>query len=94
MEPKNNELRRLGVVMEHMDGKISLVAEQYGSINEKLDSHTEILKSHREMISQIMEDIEVTKQDIQFIKAGFKRKVDTEEFETLERRVTLLEKRR
>ena len=98
---KNGELRRLGVLLEHVDDKVSLVAEQYGDIKKTLDlhteilqSHTEILKSHREMISEMKEDIEVMKQDIQFIKGGFKKKIDVEEFSALERRVLLLEKRR
>ena len=67
------ELRRLGVVLEHVDDKISLVAEQHGDIQK---------------------NIEIIKTDIEFIKHGLKRKVDVEEFAALERRVSILEKRR
>jgi len=88
------ELRRLGALIEHVDGSVGLIAEQQGDIKKILDSHTEILDSHTEMIGSIKMDIEVIKEDITFIKGGLKRKVDAEEFLVLERRVALLEKRR
>ena len=90
----NHELRRLGVLIEHVDDRVSLIAEQHGDIKKILDNHTEILDSHTEMIGSIKMDIEVIKEDITFIKGGLKRKVDAEEFLVLERRVALLEKRR
>jgi len=46
------------------------------------------------MIALIKRDIEIMKQDIEFIKHGFKKKVDIEEFAALERRVAILEKSR
>ncbi len=105
---RGGESHRLGVLLEHVDDKVSLVVEQYGDIKKTLNLHTEILqshteilhnhsellKSHREIISEMKEDMEVMKQDIQFIKGGFKKKIDVEEFSALERRVLLLEKRR
>jgi len=90
----DQELRRLGVLIEHVDDSVGLIAEQQGDIKKILDSHTEILDSHTEMIGSIKMDIEVIKEDITFIKGGLKRKVDAEEFLVLERRVALLEKRR
>lgn len=89
-----DEIRGLGVLIEHVDGKVGLVAEQYGDIKKTLDDHTKILNSHTEMIGYIKMDIEVIKSDITFIKGGLKRKVDAEEFLVLERRVALLEKHR
>jgi len=56
-----------------------------------LDSHSRILNSHTEMIASIQETLEIMKVDIQFIKSGLKKKVDLEEFQTLEKRVALLE---
>ena len=41
-----DEIRGLGVMIEHIDDKVSLVAEQYGDIKKTLDLHTEILDSH------------------------------------------------
>ena len=78
------ELRGLGVLIEHNNDKISTVAEQYQSINEKLDSHTEI-------IGRMAEDIEVIKANVEFLKGGMKKKVDYDEFLALERRLSLLE---
>src|SRR3989344_7843495 len=89
-----DEIRGLGVMIEHVDSNVGLIAEQYGDIKKTLDGHTEILDSHTEMIGSIKMDIEVIKEDITFIKGGLKRKIDAEEFSVLERRVALLEKRR
>jgi len=47
-----------------------------------------------EMIGNLAVNIEIVKEDIEFIKSGFKKKVDIEEFAALTRRVSLLEKRR
>ncbi len=88
-----DEIRGLGVMIEHVEDKVSLVAEQYGDIKKTLDNHTKILDSHTEMIGSIKIDIEVIKTDITFIKGGLKRKVDVDEFSALERRVALLERR-
>ncbi len=89
-----DEIRGLGAMIEHVDDKVSLVAEQYGDIKKTLDNHTKILDNHTEMIGYVKMDIEVIKADIAFIKGGLKRKVDVEEFSALERRVALLENRR
>ncbi|MEK7500772.1 MAG: hypothetical protein AAB642_01450 [Patescibacteria group bacterium] len=97
-----DEIRSLGIIIEHIDDKVSLVTEQYGDIKKTLDNHTKILDnhtktldSHTEMIGSMKMDVEVIKTDITFIKGGIiKRKVDAEEFSVLERRVVLLEKHR
>lgn len=88
------EIRGLGVMIEHVDDKVALVAEQYGDIKKTLDTHTKILGSHTEMIGSMKMDVEIIKTDVEFIKNSLKRKVDMEEFVALERRVALLEKRR
>lgn len=88
------EIRGLGVVIEHIDGKVSLVAEQYGDIKKDISGIEKTLDSHTAMFGSIKMDIEVIKADIAFIKGGLKKKVDAEEFSVLERRVALLEKRR
>ena len=59
-----------------------------------LDSHTERLDSHTEMIGRLAVNLEIVKEDVGSIKNGLKKKVDGEEFSALERRVTVLEKRR
>ena len=83
----HQEFRRLGVMIEHVDDKVSLVAEQHGDIKKTLHSHSE-------MIAKILINLGIVKEDVEFIKHGFKKKVDVDEFAALERRVTLLEKHR
>ena len=90
--------RHIDVLKEDFDSKVQLIAEQYASIREALDfhtktldSHTKILDSHTGMIVSMKEDIEIMKVDVQFIKGSLKKKVDMEEFETLARRVAILE---
>ena len=101
------EIRHLGVIVEHTNDKVSLLAEQYGGIKKDIgnikkdvsnikntvDSHTEILNSHTEMIGRLNVDVTIIKEDVEFIKNSLKKKIDVEEFAALERRVTLLEKR-
>jgi len=101
-------IHHLGVIVEHIDGKVSLVAEQYGDIKkdindikntlnshtETLNSHTETLNSHTEMIGRLNIDVTIIKEDVEFIKSSLKKKIDIDEFSALERRVALLEKRR
>ncbi len=95
------EIRGLGVLIEHVDDKVSTVAEQYGDIKEEIGNMKgeigtikQILDSHTEMIGRLTVDVEIIKQDTEFIKNSLKRKVDLEEFTALERRVALLERRR
>lgn len=76
--------RHFGVLKEDLDQKIGLIAEQHGSIMTKLDSHSE-------MIASMKEDMEIVKINVELIKNSLKRKVDIDEFETLERRVGVLE---
>lgn len=84
----------IGVAVEHLDDKISLVAEQYGDIRETLGEHTKILDTHTETMGNLMVEMHIVKEDLEFIKNSLKKKVDIDEFIALERRVALLEKRR
>ncbi|MDE2144782.1 MAG: hypothetical protein KGJ01_02340 [Patescibacteria group bacterium] len=82
---QNIEIRRLGVIVEKINDNVKLVAEQYGDINKKLDSHTE-------MIGHIAADLEIMKDDVSLIKNELRQKVGIEEFVILEKRVAALEK--
>ena len=90
----NKDVRRhMSTLSEDFQGKVSVIAEQYGSINKKLDEHGRILgehgrklDSHTEMIGKIL--IEVNE-----IKVGLKQKVDFSDFAKLEKRVTVIERR-
>ena len=88
------ELRRLGVFMEHNNDKISLVAEQVVELNKKVISVDKKLDATIETVGKLAINIEIIKEDIEFIKNGFKKKVDVEEFAALARRVSILEKHR
>jgi hypothetical protein len=81
----NNDVKRyMGALAEHFGSQISAVAEQFGTLNKKLDIHTD-------MIGGIMEDVAIIKSDVEFLKAGMKNKVDYQDFEALVRRVSLVE---
>ncbi|MBI3631402.1 MAG: hypothetical protein HY219_00865 [Candidatus Staskawiczbacteria bacterium] len=60
----HQEILGLGVLIEHVDHNVQLVAEQYGDIkkdisgiNKTLDSHTEILGSHTEILKSHSETL-------------------------------------
>jgi len=61
-------LRHFRVLQEDSDSKIKLIAEQHGSIVDKLDQHTVILENHTEMIGSLKEDMEIVKQDVGVLK--------------------------
>ncbi|PKL72049.1 hypothetical protein CVV26_03160 [Candidatus Kuenenbacteria bacterium HGW-Kuenenbacteria-1] len=75
----------LGACIEDFDSKVGVIAEQFLDIKKILNSHTKTIGS-------INVDIEIIKTNIEFIKNGFKKKVNLEEFEFLEKRVIRLEK--
>src|SRR3989344_9417320 len=91
----------IGTLLEHIDGKVTLIAEQYTDLNDKysrLDKKTDTLIKRVDnvvdMVGAIKEDVEVIKMDIETIKHDLKNKIGRDEFSVLERRVALLENRR
>ena len=78
----SQELRRLGVFIEHVDSNLGLIAEQHGeiktdiddikkdigSIKNTLNSHTNTLNSHTEMIGKLAVDMEIVKEDVRTTK--------------------------
>lgn len=83
----NQKTLEVGAMLEHIDDKVTLIAEQYVSLNKKVDKL-------EKKVDVIAEDVGVIKMDIEFIKHELKKKVDRDEFAVLERRVALLESRR
>ncbi|TSC74507.1 MAG: hypothetical protein G01um101444_277 [Parcubacteria group bacterium Gr01-1014_44] len=83
----NYDSLEIGTLLEHIDDKVTLVAEQYTDLNKKIDRLDKKL-------DLVAEDVEVIKMDIEFIKHDLKNKVARDEFAVLERRVALLENRR
>ncbi len=87
VKKSNHNSPEIGTLLEHIDDKVTLVAEQYTDLNRKIDRIDK-------KVEAIAEDVEVIKMDIEFIKNDLKSKVAREEFTVLERRVALLENRR
>ncbi|OGM99028.1 MAG: hypothetical protein A2915_03670 [Candidatus Yanofskybacteria bacterium RIFCSPLOWO2_01_FULL_41_34] len=83
----NHNSSEIGALLEHIDDKVTLVAEQYTDLNKKVDRI-------EKKLDVVAEDVEVIKMDIEFIKHDLKNKVARDEFAVLERRVSLLESRR
>jgi hypothetical protein len=79
--------RYLGSLSEDFGAKVDGIAEQYLSLDNKLDGVVEI-------VGKLAEDMTVVKQNIEFIKGDLKKKVDYDEFSALERRVAVLERKR
>lgn len=72
------ETRHLfGIMKEDFDSKVQLIGEQYGTI--------------KEMMGSLAEDMQIVKSDVEFIKGSLRKKVDYDEFQTLEKRVAMLE---
>ncbi len=90
----DQELRRLGVLIEHVDDNVGLIAEQQGDIKKDISNIKKTLDEHSEMIGKLAVDMEIIKTDTEFIKHSLKKKVDVDEFAALEKRVLLLERRR
>jgi hypothetical protein len=67
----------VGIVKEDFDPKIELIGEQYDSI--------------QEMIGSLAEDLHIVKSDVEIIKGVLRKKVDSDDFDTLEKRVAVLE---
>lgn len=47
-----DEIRGLGVIIEHVDDKVSLVAEQILDVRKTQDNHTKILNKHTEILDR------------------------------------------
>ena len=71
------------VLVEDLKSEFKLVAE----------NTSELLKI-KPVVERLSEDMEVVKTNTEFMKGNLKRKIDTEEFEALEHRVSQLENRR
>jgi len=84
-----NGYSETGVLLESMNDQIRVIAEHILSINKKLGK----LEAIEEAIKLTQENMEIMKMDIEFIKQGFKVKVDIDEFAALEKRVSKLESR-
>ena len=65
--------RRIGVVLEHLDGKISLVAEQYGDIKDEIGGIKSEIGGIKSEIGGIKSEIGGIKSEI----GGIKKTLDS-----------------
>ena len=83
-------LRRLGVLIEHVDSSVGLIAEQQGDIKKDISGIKKTLNTHTEMIGELKVDLEIvkgdvktTKDDLEIVKKDVKTtKVDIEIIKT------------
>ena len=75
------------IIIRRLDGH----DEKFEGIDKKFEGIDKKLNSHTEMMGKILTDLGIVKEDIEFIKRDLKKKVDVDEFTTLEIRVSRLE---
>lgn len=85
--------RHMGVLVEQFEAQTKLIAEAVSGIQEQLIAIKEMVAKNTEDIQEMKVHMEIMKSDIEIIKQNLRRKVDLEDFETLEKRVMFLEKK-
>jgi chromosome segregation ATPase len=90
--------RYLGIVAEDFKSQVKTVAEGVEILSDKIDRvETRLdgvetrLDGVETRLDGVETNTEIIKTDIEFIKNNLKKKVDLEEFEALEKRVSFLE---
>jgi len=92
LKPYNEDIKRhISALSEEFQGRVKVVAEQFGGLNTKIDRIHNTLDSHTDMIGKLAVDMEIVKTNVEFIKGSLKKKVDYDEFLALERRMSVLE---
>ena len=84
-KPKNIS-PETGAVLDYFEDQVKILAEHILSTNKKLGTI-------ENAVEVIKENMEIMKMDMEFIKYGFKKKVDIDEFAALEKRVSTIENR-
>ncbi len=88
----NKELEKLKKeITSHFDKTSDETKRHFDVMTEDLSSQ---MKGVAEMVAQNTEDITAIRTDIEIIKQHLRIKVDIADFEALERRVSMLEKKR
>lgn len=77
----------IGTLVEDFIVQVKLLAESMSDLQRQLIAI-------RDMVARNTEDIEIIKMDIEAMKNMLRKKVDVEEFATLEKRVLILERNR
>lgn len=62
LKPYNEEIKRhMTALSEDFQGKVKVIGEQFGGLNEKIDKINETLDSHTEMIEEMSSDMKDVK---------------------------------
>lgn len=79
--------RHTKALSEEFQGRVQVVAEQFGGLNTKIDKMQGTLDSHTEMIGTLLVDMTTLKGDVKSVKESLKTKVNRKKFVELERHV-------
>lgn len=82
--------KRIGVLTEEFQHRVSAIGEQYGDIKKTLDSHSGQVANLTMDMMEVKSDVRQIKLDI---KLNLNDKVDKKHFVDLEGRVRVLEKK-
>ena len=93
-KPFTTGKQRFEVLLEDMNDKIVVMAEQSTQQTSDIKKIKETLEQNTEQFEKIDMNIEIIKMDISTIKNDLKQKVNLEDFKKLEQRVAMLESRR
>ncbi len=101
IQETNENVLGLKVLVEDADKKWDLIAEQYSDIAERLDriearlaKVESSLAAQNEMIASMAVDLNRIKGELEIMRPRLRNKADIAAYESLERRVFALEKRR
>lgn len=89
-EQRKEYQRYIDILYKKFQSDIKVLGED---LSAGIAKNAEGIAGNAEMIAKNAENIEIIKSDIQFIKQELRHKVDRDEFETLEKRVMLLERK-
>lgn len=76
-----HEIQRVGAFVEHVDEKVSVMAEMLTDVKKTQDKHTKILEKHTELLELHSSILQIHSDDLSTIKAKLDNKVDRIEFE-------------
>jgi len=88
LKPYNEDIKRhMTALSEEFQGRVKVVAGQFGGLNTKIDKMQDTLGSHTEMIGTLLVDMTTVKGDVKSIKESLKTKVSRKRFVELERHI-------
>ena len=84
----------IGTLAEDFTAQVKILAESVSDLQRQLIIIRDMVARNTEDIEAMKMDMLVIKEDIESIKYTFKKKVDLDEFASLEKRVLILERNR